>query len=254
MINPMTRPNQSTEFRGVRRTGLAPRRHICQDTRANPVTVVWEVAADRRSEIGRQIVREVRYLIWLAVGAVLAIVAILIWQQRNERAIVVQPLAIDATIVVDVRGGVATPGVVRLPGGARISDAIAAAGGLAGDADVTRLNLAARLADGQRLVIPTGGQPVAAVSAPATAVAGQSVTTVHPTAPAATPPANIVNLNTASEADLKGLPGIGDVLAGRIVAYREANGPFRTVDQLREVRGVSARLVETLRPLVTVDG
>jgi competence protein ComEA len=174
----------------------------------------------------------------------------------HEHTIVVQPLPLDATIVVDVRGGVATPGIRHLPGDARVADAVAAAGGLTADADVTRMNLAARLADGQRLTIPMGGRPVDAGTDPAV-FSSADATPMSQSAhaePTSTPAVKLVNLNTASAAELKSLPGIGDVLAGRIVDYREANGPFRTVDQLREVRGVSAKLIEKLRPLVTVDG
>lgn len=204
--------------------------------------------------IGRPVSRTVHVLIWAAIGVVLAIAAILLWSQQRERAIVVQPLPLDATIVVDVRGGVATPGIARLPGNARVADAVAAAGGLTADADVSRINLAARLADGQRLTIPTGGQPIALGSMPATTASGPPSGPTPPPQPTGTMSPKLVNLNTATAAELKSLPGIGDVLAGRIVEYREANGPFRTVDQLHEVRGVSAKLVENLRPLVTVDG
>ena len=204
--------------------------------------------------IGRPVSRLAHVLIWAVIGAVLAIAAILLWSQQRERAIVVQPLPVDATIVVDVRGGVATPGVAFLPGNARVADAVAAAGGLTADADVSRINLAARLADGQRLSIPTGGQPVALASVAPTVDSGRQSGPASEPQPAGTTPAKLVNLNTATAVELKTLPGIGDVLAGRIVEYRDANGPFRTVDQLREVRGVSAKLVENIRPLVTVDG
>lgn len=200
--------------------------------------------------------RIVRMLIWAAIGAAIVVGAVVLVSRRGERTIVVQSLPAEATMVVDVRGGVATPGVVHLPGGARVADAVAAAGGLTADADVSRINLAARVADGQRLVIPAGGPAVTAVAA-STVPARIALTPVSASPPAETPGAQagpLLNLNTASAEELKSLPGIGDVLAGRIVAYREANGPFRTVDQLREVRGVSAKLIESLRPLVTVDG
>lgn len=204
--------------------------------------------------IGRPVSRLAHVLIWAVIGAVLAIAAILLWSQQRERTLVVQPLPVDATIAVDVRGGVATPGVALLPGNARVADAVAAAGGLTADADVSRINLAARLADGQRLSIPTGGQPVALASSPATTDSGEQTGPATVPEPTGTSSARLVNLNTATAVELKSLPGIGDVLAGRIVEYRDANGPFRTVDQLREVRGVSAKLVENIRPLVTVDG
>jgi competence protein ComEA len=193
--------------------------------------------------------RIVQIVVWLAVGAVLAIGLVLYWHHQTERAIVIQPLPINATIVVDVRGGVATPGVVELPAASRVSDAVAASGGLTSDADVGQLNLAARLADGQKLVIPTGVPATTVVAAPAPAT-GQPAVQI----PATSAPKSLVNLNTASADELKALPGIGEVLAGRIVAYREANGPFRSVDQLGEIKGISPKLLESLRPMVTIGG
>lgn len=193
--------------------------------------------------------RIVQLVVWLAVGAVLAIGLVLYWRHQTERAIVIEPLPIAATIVIDVRGGVATPGVVKLPSSSRVSDAVAASGGLTIDADVSQLNLAARLADGQKLVIPTG-MPATTVAAAPARPTGQTAFQM----PATSTPAPLVNLNTASVEELKALPGIGDVLAGRIVAYREANGPFRSVDQLGEIKGISPKLLESLRPMVTIDG
>lgn len=201
-----------------------------------------------------QMARIVQTVVWFAVGAVLAIGLVLYWRSQAERPIVIRPLPIDATIVVDVRGGVATPGVITLPAAARVADAVAASGGLSAGADVSQLNLAARLADGQRLVIPTGPPPAAAAPAQSPTVQGVVNAATQPPASTTVSPVRLVNINTASVEELEALPGIGEVLAGRIVAYREANGPFRTVDQLGEVSGISAKLVESLRPLVTVGG
>lgn len=196
--------------------------------------------------------RIVQTIVGLLVGAVLAIGLVLYWRHQTEQSIVIEPLPLDATIVVDVRGGVATPGVVSLPASARVADAVAASGGLRVDADVSQLNLAARLADGQRLVIPTGPPvaPSAATASPTVALTEQSALRL----PATSAPIGPLNINTASVEELKALPGIGDVLAGRIVDYRVANGPFRSIDQLGEVKGISPKLVEALRPLVTVGG
>lgn len=196
--------------------------------------------------------RIVQTIVGLLIGAMLAIGLVLYWRHQTEQSIVIEPLPLNATIVVDVRGGVATPGVVSLPASARVADAVAASGGLREDADVSQINLAARLADGQRLAIPTGPTAVAAevTQSPTAAPPGQRGTQMPVTAA----PVGPVNINTASIEELKALPGIGDVLAGRIVDYRQTNGPFRTIDQLGEIKGISPKLVETLRPLVTVGG
>lgn len=189
----------------------------------------------------------------LLIGVMLAVGLIYLWNQHTRSAIVIAPLDVDATIVVDVRGAVATPGTVRLAAASRVSDALDAAGGLRDDSDVANLNLAARLADGQRLVIPV--LPTATIAVPtrvrATNVAPTA--TRNPVGPQ-TSASGPVNINTATVAELDALPGIGEVLSGRIVAYREANGPFRAIDQLAEIDGISAKLVERLRPLVTVGG
>jgi competence protein ComEA len=144
------------------------------------------------------------------------------------------------TIAVDVRGAVATPGVVVLPSGARLVDAIAASGGLAPDADDATLNLAARVGDGEVVTIPA--------ETPATPVQ------THSPSIGGNPQTGLVNINTATAAELEALPGIGPVIGERIVAYREANGPFQSVNALTAVDGISDTMLETLRPLVTVDG
>ncbi len=141
------------------------------------------------------------------------------------------------TIAVEIRGAVASPGVIGLPAGARLVDAIAAAGGISADADDATMNLAARVGDGEVVTIPSK-VPATPVQVPTPSTEG-----------GVTGP---VNINTATTADLDTLPGIGPVIAERIVAYRDANGPFQSVDVLVEVDGISDTMLESLRPLVTV--
>ena len=140
--------------------------------------------------------------------------------------------ATPALLVVDVAGDVRRPGLVRLPAGSRVADALAAAGGVRPGATTDGLNLARLVKDGEQLVV--GAAPVAS-----TAAGG-------PASPA------LVNLNTATAGDLDALPGVGPVLAERIVAWRDAHGPFATVEQLREVSGIGERKLASLRDLVTV--
>ncbi len=158
-------------------------------------------------------------------------------------------------LVVDVVGAVVRTGVVRLPGGARVIDAINAAGGATPRADLTRLNLAAALTDGARVAVPLEGAPAPGVD-PA-AVSGSSGSggdgPVDRGATGGAPTADApVNLNTANAAQLDGLPGVGPATAAAIISDREEHGPFRSVNDLGRVRGIGDAKLEQLRKLVTV--
>lgn len=140
-------------------------------------------------------------------------------------------------VVVHVAGAVVAPGVHRLPPGARVIDAVDAAGGLAPDADAGAVNLAALAADGSQVYVPRVGE------APPMSAAGA------PGEPAASGP---VDLNTADEAALDTLPGIGPATAAAIVDHRERHGPFASVEGLLEVRGIGEAKLAALRDLVRV--
>lgn len=146
-------------------------------------------------------------------------------------------------VVVHVVGAVAVPGVVRLPDGARVDDALTAAGGPTADADLSTVNLARVVVDGEQVLVRRVGEQAApgASGPPSTG----------PATGAGTDPAAPVDLNTADVAALDALPGIGPVLAQRIVDHRTAR-PFGTVDELADVRGIGPALLENLRPLVRV--
>jgi competence protein ComEA len=150
-------------------------------------------------------------------------------------------------VTVHVAGAVARPGVVSLPAGSRAVDAVAAAGGMAPGADPDRVNLAAKLADGERLVVPVVGQPAPAEVPPASAGAPGS----SGSAPGGVPSAPI-DLNSATAEQLDELPGVGPATAAAIVSYRDAHGPFRSVDGLLDVRGIGDAKLDALRDLVTV--
>jgi competence protein ComEA len=151
-------------------------------------------------------------------------------------------------VVVYISGAVAQPDVYRLPGGARVKDAVLAAGGLLADAAGEAINLAAPLNDAQHIHIPRVGEatPASAAYAPGAPAAADT--------PGASIPANDgrLDLNRASQADLEELPGIGKVLAERIVAYRTEHGAFGSVADLRSVSGIGAKLFAELEPLVVV--
>ena len=154
--------------------------------------------------------------------------------------------ASSGTIVVHVSGAVANPGVVSVPSGARVADAVAAAGGVDRSADVTAINLAAPLADGDQVVVPqaagSGGGGPAIAGTPSVGVGGSS----------AEGTGDKVALNLAGPADLETLPGVGPVLASRIIAHRQANGPFQAVEDLLDVPGIGEATLAGFRDLVVV--
>jgi competence protein ComEA len=171
-----------------------------------------------------------------------------------------QPAGTDRPVVVSVVGLVHTPGLVTLAPGSRIADALQAAGGAVAGADTVGLNMARPLGDGEQIVVglaPVSGQPtvlgssIGSGSAPASgAPAGP---TSGPQSGSAKPkPGEVLNLNTATAEQLDGLPGVGPVTAAAIVAWRQANGRFTSVDQLGDVDGIGPARLEKLRPLVRV--
>ncbi|MCI4675234.1 ComEA family DNA-binding protein [Candidatus Mycolicibacterium alkanivorans] len=158
----------------------------------------------------------------------------------------------DQPVVVSVVGLVDKPGLVTLAPGARIADAVSAAGGALDGADMLGLNLARHLADGEQVVVgisTPAGQPSALGSsvrggAPGAPAAAATQTSGTPSAP--------LDLNTASAEQLDALPGVGPVTAAAIVAWRDANGKFTSVDQLGEVDGIGTARLEKLLALVRV--
>ncbi len=146
-------------------------------------------------------------------------------------------------LLVDVTGKVHRPGVVRLRSGARVIDAVRAAGGALPGTSLDSLNLASKLTDGQQVAV--GGPAVPAGSAVTGGGAGTS-----PAAGASTAP---VNLNTATLAELTTLPGIGPVLGQRILDYRTAHGPFASIDGLQQVAGIGPSKFADLKDHVTVQ-
>lgn len=160
----------------------------------------------------------------------------------------------DQAVVVSVVGLVHRPGLVTLSAGARIADALDAAGGALDGADLLGLNMARRLTDGEQIIVgiaPAPGQPATMGSS---TTGGAAPGDGAPAAPAPPPgaPGEPVNLNTATVEQLDTLPGVGPVTAAAIVAWREANGAFRSVDQLGDVDGIGPARLAKLRDLVHV--
>jgi competence protein ComEA len=142
-------------------------------------------------------------------------------------------------LIVDVAGAVHRPGVYRLPGGSRVKDAVARAGGATAKGDPNGINLAAPLQDGTQVVVPAKGAVAAAAVAPGATAAG---------APAGPP----VNLNTATPEQLDTLDGVGPATAQKIIEYRTQHGGFRTVDDLGQVPGIGPKKLAALRGKVQV--
>ena len=144
-----------------------------------------------------------------------------------------------AQMFVDVVGAVRRPGLYRVPDGARVADALARAGGVTSKAQLELVNLAARVADGEQVVVPRRGS--ASVPSAGGAGAGAGAGSV-PTGP--------VHLNSATLEQLDALPGVGPVTAQKIVDYREQHGGFGSVDELDAVPGIGPARLENLRGLV----
>lgn len=148
-----------------------------------------------------------------------------------------------AGLLVDVVGKVRRPGLYRLPVGARVDDAVTAAGGVLAGVDPVSVNLASKLTDGEQLVIGLATAPAAGAAAPAASV---------PDSASGGASTGLLDLNTATAAQLDGLPGVGPVLAQRIVDWRTQHGRFDSIDQLQDVSGIGAAKYGELKSLVTV--
>ncbi|HFI0037818.1 TPA: helix-hairpin-helix domain-containing protein [Streptococcus suis] len=148
----------------------------------------------------------------------------------------------SSQLVVDVKGAVAKPGLYTLAAGARVNDAVEAAGGLISQADPKSVNLAQKLSDEAVVYVASKDENISVVTS-----------TTASSAMSQEGNESKVNLNTATEADLQTISGIGAKRAADIVAYREANGGFKSVDDLNNVSGIGDKTMESIRPYVTVE-
>ena len=198
------------------------------------------------------------------IGVILLLFFLLIRGQRDTVILNVQPIEDSTVIQVYVGGEVAEPGLYALPRGERVADAVNAAGGLLQSADTSSLGLASPLRDADQIIVP--GKPATPV-APVQGGSGSPAPTAPPQSTAVAPlvPQAIVtpdqqteatstpiNINAAGVEELDILPGIGPAIAARIVEYRLQHGPFQTLDELAEVSGISDRMVDELRPLLSL--
>ena len=197
---------------------------------------------------------------WKIIGMTLVIVAVIAfcggnlyqeWRAEGEGLTLVQedatagetaadsaaPENASSEVVVHVAGAVSSPGVYTLPADSRVDDAVRAAGATA-DADLSQLNLAQKLADGQKITVPVAGAAPADGSSAATTADSDN--------------GGLININTATQEELESLPSIGEVRAQAIITYREEHGGFRTIDELKEVSGIGDKIFADISPHVTV--
>jgi competence protein ComEA len=168
-------------------------------------------------------------------------VAALVWvvaRNPTGTAVTLRPVPTDTPIIVHITGAVPRPGVYALPEGARVQDAISAAGGFLAEAEKSGINLARALEDGEQLDIPyvEGFTPVIAT----------------PPEEVFVPSSDLIDINTAATFDLETLPGIGPTTAQKIVEYRETNGPFVSIEDIVNVPGIGPTTYDRIKDLITV--
>ncbi len=186
--------------------------------------------------------QNLKSILYLASGILFGLfLAALIWvvaRNPSGEAVILRPAPTEKPVIVYITGAVPRPGVYALPKDARVQDAISAAGGFLAEAEKSQINLAALLEDGEKLDIPyiKGASPILGTPGP-TVVA---VTT------------ELININTASAAELDTLPGIGPTTAQKIIQYREQNGPFINAEDIVNVSGIGPGTYERIKDLITV--
>lgn len=178
--------------------------------------------------------RSSTFLAGLLIGLLSAGLVLLVSSEPRGVPVTLLPAATDSPLRIHVAGAVQSPGVYSLPPGSIVQEAVEAAGGVAADADLAALNLAAKLLDGMQIYIPLEGEAVpTAIAAPGLNSAGQRV-----------------QINQATARELELLPGIGPVLAASIIEHREANGPFQSEQDLLQVTGIGPAKLEAIRDLI----
>ena len=180
--------------------------------------------------------------LYLASGILFGLfLAALVWvvaRNPTGEAVILRPVPTEKPVIVHITGAVPRPGVYALPQGARIQDAISAAGGFLAEAEKSQLNLAQLLEDGEKLDIPfvEGASPI--ISTPVPAVVTSTT--------------ELININTASLEELDTLPGVGPTTAQAIIDYREENGPFISPEDIVNVPGIGSVSYERMSDRITV--
>lgn len=171
-------------------------------------------------------------------GLFLAAVVWVVARNPGGEPVILRPVPTEKPVIIHITGAVPRPGVYALPEGARVQDAISAAGGFLAEAEKSQLNLAQVVEDGERLDIPfvEGASPIITTPVPAVV----------------TSTTELVNINTASLEELDTLPGVGPTTAQAIIDYRQENGPFISPEDIVNVPGIGPVSYERMRDLITV--
>ncbi|ABB15935.1 helix-hairpin-helix domain-containing protein [Carboxydothermus hydrogenoformans] len=168
-------------------------------------------------------------------------------KETAEQEVITREVTPKGTVVVHVAGAVYKPGVYVLEEGARVKDAIEKARGMLPLADDSSINLAAKVSDGQKIYIPFKNETTTASASTNKAFGQQNALKGSGGQEAK------VNINTATAEELDELPGVGPATAAKIIEYREQNGPFATIEDLKKVKGIGDKKFETLKDYITVN-
>ncbi len=194
-----------------------------------------------------------------AVLAAVIAIAVLAWGGFTEPGVVVEhgeniesaqgrtEEAPSATLCVHVAGEVEKPGMYELPQGARVSDAVSAAGGITESADQLSVNLARPVSDGEQIIVQSKVEADAQTPSMGPAQGGSTASAPQPSSSQGK-----VNINTASASELTSLDGVGDATAAKIIAYRQANGSFSSIEEMKKVSGIGDKKFEAIKDSITV--
>ena len=244
---PGWQPEDETGARGAPDVGermpTEPRR-VADAGRPGPAVRVWEFA---RAHVAVVAIIGLAAVAWALLGSAQARTVPVEARATPVLVSTPTPTPTPLDVRVHVVGGVVQPGVVHLPQGARVGDALEAAGGVASDGRLGDLNLAAVVPDGAQLVVGTTARPASEVRAP-----GAPSGSIGAGGVSGVGAAPQLNLNTATLADLETLPGVGPVTAQSILAWRTQHQRFTRVEELQEVDGIGPKTMEKLRPHVRV--
>ncbi len=170
-------------------------------------------------------------------------VILLTMRQPAGEPVQLRPISTPAPVTIYLVGSVQSPGVYTLPAGSRIQDAVQAAGGLLAEANLKAVNLAALLVDGERITIPTyaetGNDSILPREMSERSIQMEGLV--------------LININTASQADLELLPGIGPKTAQKIIEYRQSNGFFTSIQAILDVPGIGEKTLAEIEDLITVS-